>query len=140
LVTPIICPSSESGTDGRIGARLLKDAFTQGLHVQRRADDDEHRVTPILDLKDSPLSVFNVLGDGELLGGFDDVYQVMRDQATDFLRGFGGADVHPPVDFHGVDADDLTAGAAGKRAAKPALPGPGTADDESKDPLYRHRV
>ena len=42
-----------------------------------------------------------------LLGGVDMIDYVVRNPAPLCLRGFGGTDVEPSVDLHGIEVDDL---------------------------------
>src|SRR5205085_2215987 len=51
-------------------------------------------------------------GDGEVLGGVGQVEQVVRDLGPLGGGGLGRADVHPPVDLHGVHRDQLDVGQA----------------------------
>ena len=70
-----------------------------------------------------------VLGDAGGLGDVPDVQQVVRDAAALLGRQLGGADVHAPVELHGVGVDDLAAEALGEGDAQIGLSGRGGADD-----------
>jgi len=49
----------------------------------------------------------HVLRDRERFGRVNDVEQVVRHRRPLLAAGLGGADVHAPVDLHGVGGDDL---------------------------------
>ncbi len=47
------------------------------------------------------------VGDGELVGGVDEVDAVVLHRHAVVHRRLGGADVHAPVDLHGIDGDEF---------------------------------
>ncbi len=53
--------------------------------------------------------LLHVAGDGVVLRGRANVEHMVGHPGALFGRGLGGADVHAPVDLHGVGRDDLAA-------------------------------
>lgn len=70
-----------------------------------------------------------VLGDARGLGHVPDVEEVVRDAAPLPRRQLGGADVHPPVQLHGVGVDDFTVEMTGQGDAQIGLSGCRGTDD-----------
>ncbi len=76
-----------------------------------------------------------VLGDVRGPGHVPDVQEVVRDAVALGHRQLGGADVHSPVELHGVGVDDFATEMAGERDAQIGLSGRGGTDD-GDDPGY----
>src|SRR5215467_1329941 len=70
-------------------------------------------------------------GDIERFGGRADVQKMMRNATALRRRGFGGAQVHSPIDLTRVGVDYLGAEASGDFNRERTLAGTGGADDES---------
>jgi hypothetical protein len=76
------------------------------------------------------VGVFQEPGDAETLAGLDDVQAVMRDGRANRRRRLGRADVHPTVNLHRIDADDLRAQTPGELAPNASLTAGGAAEDK----------
>jgi hypothetical protein len=63
-----------------------------------------------------------IASDTEVLGRIDHVDQVVGDSAAIFRRGFGRADVHPPIDGDRIERQNFCADPLGQNHCDPALP------------------
>ena len=63
-----------------------------------------------------------IVGHGVGFGGVGHIQHVVRHKRLLLRRGLGGSDVHPPVDLHGVHADDFAPKAPGQFQGQIALP------------------
>ena len=79
----------------------------QRLEVERGPADEQHALAPRLDLGDRLPGPAPVLGDAGRFPGVEHVDQVMRNSPPLRQRRLGGADVHPAVERHRVERDDL---------------------------------
>ena len=96
----------QTGPDLRVAPRD-PETVDHGPHVQPRAADQHRHRVPVADVVDHGRGPRLELGHRELLGRVHHVDQVVAHLGL--IRGGGGgrADVHAPVDLHGVEGDDL---------------------------------
>ncbi len=118
----------QPGPDLRVGARELH-LVDRRPHVQAGAAHQHGgaagREQPVDLDPGQPL----VLGDAGGLGDVPDVHQMVRDP-TPLRRGeLGGADVHAPVELHGVGVDHFAVEGTGQGHGQVGLAGGGGADD-----------
>ena len=79
-------------------------------------------MAPGKDFPDALLGQLLILRDAEGLAGVYHIQQMMG-YALHFLRrGFGGANVHAPVNLHGVHADNLTSMCLGQADGQGSFP------------------
>ncbi len=111
-----------------VGAGKLHDV--QGAaDIQAGSADEDGRTALGEQSVDLPAGQPLVLGDVGGVGDVPDVEEVVRDTATFPGRQFGGADVHPPVQLHGVGVDDFAVEMAGQGDAQVGLSCRGGTDD-----------
>jgi len=72
----------------------------------------------------------------------DDVQEVVRDSPLLLEGRLGRADVHPPIDLHGVRIDDFSRQGRGQAYGQSALAAGGRAsnDDDFRPPFFGHDV
>ena len=85
------------------------------------------RGTVVDSMMDRP--AFGELGDREFLRRVDEVDHVVDHALALLWSRLGGADVHPPIDLHRVDGDDLGADGEGDLDGGSGLPGGRGAQD-----------
>lgn len=110
----------QAGADLGVGAGELHDVQGAADVEAGSADEDGSAALgeQFVDLQaGQPL----VVGDVRGVGDVPDVEEVVRDTAALLGRQFGGADVHPPVQLHGVGVDDLAVEMAGQGDAQVGL-------------------
>ena len=97
----------KSASQFPVGRRPLEDAAQQALQVQRRAADEQRLATSVGDFGGAAAGRLDVLGQTVLFMRFEHVDQMMRHGATLLGRGLGRADVHPPIQGHGIQRENL---------------------------------
>ena len=85
---------------GRVGGKVI--AFDQGVHIQPRAAGDDGNLASCENVIDNGRCHGAVAADGEIFIRLCYVQHVVHDALTFFQSRFGGADVHTPVNLHGV--------------------------------------
>ncbi len=98
---------------GRIGRRSGKQPAREGAEVEAGAADEDRQPAAPVDVADGRRRVAREPRGGVLVGGIDDVDEVVRDAAPLGDRHLVGADVEAAVDGRGVAVDDLAAEALG---------------------------
>ncbi len=98
------------------------DIPQQSLDIEARPAGHYGDVAPRIDAGQALLAFLLEQGNAEFFPGIQDVYHMMGD--TLHLGGcdFGGANVHMPVDLHGIRRDDFPAHGLGKGDGKLRLP------------------
>ena len=90
----------------RIGTRSRK-AEEKGLQVQHGTADQHRVTTAVADLRDAGVGALDIALHIERLVRFDDIDEVMGHVAPGPRRGLCGPDIHPPIDLHGIEGQDL---------------------------------
>ena len=96
-------------------------AVIDGAHPGMRCCDVDKIARDIIETP-YPNTFGHGLGHGVGFGGIGHIQHVVRQERALLRRGLGGADVHAPVDLHGVHADDFAPKAPGQFQAQIALP------------------
>lgn len=120
----------------RVVAGSFEKAVEQGLYVHRGSTDGNDGYAAGFYVVDSGVCQFEVSADAETLGRLDDVNEVVSDAALHFGGGLGGSDVHPPIDFHRIDAEDFGAQFSCQVKGECAFTGGG--NTENQNPLRLH--
>jgi hypothetical protein len=84
-----------------------REPVDHGLEVQAGAAHEQRPPSPRLDAGQRPGGGGREAGDGEVLVGVGEVEEVDGHLGPLGRGRLGRADVHPPVDAHGVDGDEL---------------------------------
>ncbi len=111
--------------DVGIGSGAFEESVEEGLDVHGRAADGDDGPAGGGDGVDGPAGQVEKAVHTEGFGGLGDVDEVNGDLLLFFGGRFCGADVHSPIDFHGIDADDLSAEGAGQIEGERSLSGCG---------------
>lgn len=112
----------QTGADLGVGAGEV-EVVDGAAHVEAGAADEDGGAALGEEPVDLGAGQALVLGDTGGLGDRPDVEQPVRDAAALGLGEFGGADVHAPVELHGVGVDDLAAEVLGEEDAQVRLAG-----------------
>ncbi len=94
-------------TDGGVRRRGLEQAVKQGFDVHGSAAGGDGGLAAGLDVRDGILGQFQKAVHAEGFAGFYDIDKVVGDLPAALGIRLGGADIHPPIDFHRIDADDF---------------------------------
>ena len=78
-----------------------------GPEVEAGSADEHRMATPLLDPRQRLPRRLLELPHREILPGVDQIEEMVGHRRTGGRVGLGRADVHPAVDAHGVDRDDL---------------------------------
>ncbi len=116
---------------GRVGAGEAQ-VVQDGLDVEAGPADQDGGAAGRQQVLDHGPGVPLVGGDRGGLGHVEHVEQVVRHALPLGLGHLGGADVHPPVQLHGVGVDHLAAAAQGQPHRQVGLSGGGGADDRDR--------
>ena len=111
----------ERSTERGVGPRSGEQTPKQRLEVERGPPDKKGTLAARLDLGDCRQGPVSVLGDAGRFPGVEHVDQVMRNSSTLRQRRLGGADVHPAVERHRIEGDDLGPEPARQRNANRRL-------------------
>src|SRR5207244_3272965 len=79
----------------------------QRFEIQRRAADEQNFLARRTQLGDFGVCRREVARHAEFFAGIDEIQEVVRDAAALVGRWLGGADVHPAVERHRVERDNL---------------------------------
>ena len=93
---------SEVGVGGDVGDG---HALQETPDVESAAADKDGDTVPGIDVVHGEVSLFKVEGEVERLVWVDKVVEMMGDAGEVLGRGFGGADIHVPVDLTAVGVD-----------------------------------
>lgn len=81
----------------------------QGFNIKGRTSHGNYGFFPGEDRVDGLVGQVEETIHAERIGWLDDIDEVVGNPPAFFGGGFGGADIHSPIDFHRVNADDLAA-------------------------------
>lgn len=121
---------AEAGSKFGVGGGAIEEAVEQGHEVERSSGDGEDRASAGGDVGDGGVGSGHEAGDAEGFGWLGDVDEVVRDALPLGGRWLGGADVHSPIDLHGVDAEDLGIEAFGEGQGEGGLADGGAAEEQ----------
>jgi len=105
---------AQGSPEAFIRRRPLEHAVHQAHQVERRARQGQHAMPAAEDVGDCPVGLVCKAGDAERFRRLGHVDHVMLHARQLGLRRLGGADVHPAIDLHGVDAENLGVEPLGK--------------------------
>src|SRR5205823_1190054 len=97
-------------------------AAQERLEVKGSSADEEDPLSTALDVPATGRGLFEPPGDAGRLPRVEDIDEVMPDATTLFLVRLGRADVHAPVQGHGIHGNDFRAKAPSQLNAKLCLP------------------
>ena len=104
-----------------VGRRPIEQASQQTLEVQRRTADEQRLLAAGADVGHCTRRRFDVLGHAELVLRIDDVDEVMRHDLPQSRGRLGRTDIHPAIDRHRVERNDLRTDPLGERNANGRL-------------------
>ena len=81
----------------------------QRTQIKARAADQNRYTSAAMNALYRLFCILRVLHDGIGFVRLPDVHQMMRNTAPVFRCGFGCADIHAPVNLHGIHANNLAA-------------------------------
>ena len=116
--------------EGTVRGRPLEEPLGHRLQVERGAAGEERDGAARCDLLDGAFGALDVQCRAEVLAGIGHVDHVVRHLLPPLGRRLRGADVHPPVDLHRVERDNLCAGRLRQRERGGALAARGLANNE----------
>ncbi len=121
---------AEAGAEFGVGRGAVEEAVEQGHEIKRRSGDGEDRAAAGGDVGNGGVGCGDEAGDAEGFAGFGDVDEVVRDAPAFGGRWLGGADVHSPIDLHGIDAEDLGVEAFGEGQGEGGFAGGRAAEEQ----------
>ena len=122
LAARLVRQGVELGAQAFIPARAAqRQPVHQRLEIQARAAHQNRHPAARQNLRDHLFRRHGIVGHGVGFGGIGHIQHVVRQERALLRRGLGGADVHAPVDLHGVHADDFAPKALGQLQAQIAF-------------------
>jgi hypothetical protein len=108
----------------------IEQAMEQGFEVQRRPADEKHLPPAPLNVPATGRRLLQPPGDAGRLPGIEHVQQMVRHALSFVGTGLGRANVHAPVEGHGIHRDDFRAQLLSQSNAEPRLAGAGWAGQD----------
>ena len=104
-----VAEACEALAEPGLSLRTYEQRLHQRAQVEARSAHEYWGVITPFNLSDHLSGKACPIAGGEILGGLDDVDQVMRDVLTFGLRDFCCRNVNSSVDLDGIEVDDLAA-------------------------------
>jgi phosphoglycerate kinase len=98
---------SQGISDGFVGGWALEEPVEEGFDVEVCAARDDRDAVSRTYVVDECCGLVEPVADGKWLVGVSDIYEVVGEALALQRCGCCGADVHAPVDLHGVCRDNL---------------------------------